>query len=743
MSLGVALRWRARIAPGVSGLSWIPRECPTPFHNRRNASTGPPEVFRRVQTSAVMIKETARRGNDDQEPVNRDAQHIYPSSYRRAAIRHFIKKKALDGNTTHDNVLIKPSIQYANKHEARRSARERVRSVAQQHVYSRRRELEDTPRPDWRMVLSLLSRNTSPVNSLFEFKVVVGKKYAHETIEILTGVDTNVRQIQERTKCVIRLDEMNRYDGTLVLSFSGSEESLRKALLEVVKSMGKLTAVRLMDPDSKKLFRDLWLSKSNELTPVKLVGEETQGGDSEFTVRSCAQDFLPEANVYHCYQLTQRADAIPRPSQWTQASLELYVASLVMGVIPPHLKHPLYKNGPDHKETVALMLVNIFKSDDTRMALSRNTLSLALSFIQRMSFTHRFYARAIFNEAQAHDVPMDTRVCNQFLKGCETAKDLDGFYSILKMMIRKRYYPDSASWLCFLRLVEDVDVKRRILRAMREKGLSRVQSTLVKVGGHMAPYDLEKALPQLQKMEEFISSQDKIYGPGWLDRETLNRVLEVLGRNGRLDFCEELLEIVRKSRRTNPDVVALNTLITHSRDLTGIISKMKLMQRRWTYIRPNEITYQLLFRIAWKKRSPNVLGVVWRYASFARLTSHKMRDRLTVFIHKETDLGRLSLLKSWEGAIVGEGALETLREMYGAKLDATALAKWYGAQALVYSPEVPFEEKLAEAMKLDREIHGRIREGQLMTAPESKSLTIRFPLEARKYDEDIRRLPTL
>jgi hypothetical protein len=742
MSLGVNSLWRARhCIRTVRGLSLIPGDFRgLPLGGRavflRYTSTETTERLGRVRAPKALAQ-----SDPNPETINA-TEVINPSrsSHTRSTLRRVIKQRSRLG--PNDSALVRPAAWYPDKHERKRSLRKHKMSAARQDLAAHARAAKDKPNTDWQSVLDFLSKLTPKFGTIFDFKVMVGRGVASEVRAVLSTADTNIWQIQQSTHCLIRLDDVDEEDGALHLTLSGSQHSVRSALIKLLNSVGQLTAIRAMDDESRNMLLAPRQHEKNALSRLRLLEKgETEPDDKSLTLRretAYSQSLLTPETKYMYYMLTRRADEILRPATWTKSSLENYVGSLVHGVIPPHLAGVLYKRGPDHEETVVSLLVEIFHSEHSRPALSTRALALAISYIQARNFKFRPAARAIFNQVETYNIAMDTRTSNLFLRGSSMTGDLVGFHAVLRLMARKGFYADSEAWLMLLKMVENADAKHTVLRRMKKKGLHRMQSTFIKAGRHMAPYELEKALPLLKEIDTFIDSQDKIYGTEWLDVVTVNRIVDILGRHGKHSMCHQLLYIIFESGRVTPDVVTLNTLISHVRGVDDTIAIVGSLQRRWHTIVLVEDTYDILFRIAWRNRSPNMLRVVWHYACFAQRTSSKMRTRLNALLHKDFDAGRRALLQDWETMIFGTRALTTLRGSLGRYLESRHIAKWYGTQALVWRPAASFVDKLAEAYEMDRSIHARIKNGETMTASTRASLTVKLQLEPRMSDPDLR-----
>ena len=673
------------------------------------------------------------------------------SAYRRAKLRRVIKRMATfrekTGSPPSNQALVLPKMQYPSKHETERSARKHRASADRQELFDFWRAAKEQPATPWQNILALLIKYTPQFGRLFDFKVVVGKTVAQKVLEMLTGSTAAATSVtQRRSGCIVRIEHVDHETEMVTLSLSGAEHSVRKAMSDILKAVGSLTAVRVMDPDSKEILLDLWAQKNNEPLSIKMSdGADGALDANSLTVQKGIASERRIPSSFRYYTLGHHPNKIKRPAQWTAAGLEAYIAALVYGVVPRHLVGKIYgknRGSPKHKETVASILLELFESEETQSLISTNALHLALAFLQKGGLSLRPAARAIFDQADIHKVPMDTQTCNLFLKGCATAGDLDGFHSTVKLMLRKGYHPDSRTWLELLHLVRDFKAKQDIVAKMERKGLARIQSTLVQVGSHMAPYKLHSYFRKPLGMERFILDQDHSHGREWLNTITLNNLLEVLGRNSRLDLCNDLLDYAAASGRVRPDTVSLNTMITHGRNIQTHIATIRSLRERWATVLPDEVTFDLLFQLAWSNRGPNQLRVIWRYAAFAMLISSHTMDKFDVLLKEDRNLSsRRALLKTWEDAIFGQDELRALRRKHGKRLSSFRIARRYAAQALLYEPSEAFASKLLEAYEMDRTVHAALKAGEIMTPTARNSFTVDIPMRPRVYESNILRLP--
>ncbi|KAH8670875.1 hypothetical protein BX600DRAFT_509610 [Xylariales sp. PMI_506] len=738
MSLGIQAAWRARAYTStVKGLSPISRDL------RHLASPLGTDCIRHASSASLEKASGSNTKPRRTEPATENVITSSRSALRRAILSRIIKQRGTfdaDSSTT-ASALVKVEATYPSKHAVTSSRRKNTKSLARQDLWAHARRVGDKPATDYRAVVDFLYKFTPPFGTIYDLKITIKREAATGVRELLPEYISSVQNLMLGSQCNIRFDQPNE-DGSLGINLSGSEHGVRRTLVELLKAVPKVKAVRVMDSDSRGMLLDLWQRSENKLAPIPLL-EAGQIAPPNSHVLTLHRDYSFRATGLvkaQNYTLYHRADRIPRPSVWTQTSMESYVASLVYGVIPPHLVNNLYKGGPDHQQTVVGLLVDLFQSEEARPALTTRTLAMALAYIQDKKLSFRPAARSIFNQSEIYNIPMDTKICNLLLKGSSRSGDLDGFFTVLKMMARKGYCPDSETWLLLLHLVEDVRAKGMILSRMEKLDLNRIQSTLVKVGRHMAPYKLDSMLRKAAfksglksgSIRAFVGDLDAVYSQDWLDVVTYNRMLDVLGRHGARELVSELLDMVQETRRIKPDIISLNSIITHNRSISEIIATLGNFQSHWPAAKLEEDTYHMLFRIAWKRRDPNMLRVIWRYACLALQSSSKMRHQLEGLLQKSREPCSKPLLQDWIDMILGEEALSALRSQHGHNVRVVQVAKWYGSQASRLQPECTFASKLAEAYEKDQIIHSELKGKKKIEDSLRQPLTVEIPLEPRK-----------
>ncbi|KAI0522009.1 hypothetical protein F5B22DRAFT_513516 [Xylaria bambusicola] len=740
MSLGVKSLWRAQSRLGVQALSLVPRVSrnlrPGSLIQPRcrlSYSTDSPSPMAELGTPMVRKVETGKKMEkgplQGEVGKGRSTSNPTAASPGRLFLRRKIKTQPLSSRV---KPMITPIIQYPTKHAMKRSLGKHVLSKKRQALHEYYLEVLDKPPNNWRSTLDFMIRHTPKVGEILDFKIKIGKSAAAQARATLSDLDTNLWQMQQRHNCNVHIESGFFEDEPLVLNLSGSSVSIRGFLLELVRNTGKISVVKVLDPTLDISSLTFWGDNSAEgQERIKLIGQgETTAEDELMTVYGTKNGFIEMAKQpkYKLYDLTTRADEIPRPAAWTRFSFEQYVAKLVLGRVPAHLHRSLYPLGSDHQSTVVHLLTKVFSSEDSRAAMSVTALKMALQFIHSRGPVFRPAARTISIQAEQQHLSLDAEVYHTFLVSASRRGDLQGFNSVMRAMHRKGHYVRAQTWIAFLQMIKEPQIKRYIMKKMTGRGLGSLQPVLAEMGRQEVVLELEYSANTELSIQRMVDAQDSKYGPSWLNAITLNRIIDILGGRENLEACHELLALISRDRRVQADQCTLNTMMAHTLSIPGKIALLS----RLPGVRPDDTTYHKLFQPAWKQRLPNMLRVIWRYAVFSGRANSKMRHRLSVLMQHQLEWSKQrAFLKECEGIIFGR------RELAACGIETGDDAGGKGIRRLVdlyiedaggQLPLVPLGTKLQEAYEMDMKIHKLKREGTDLSASVQDSLTVEIPL---------------
>lgn len=661
--------------------------------------------------------------------------------------------------------LVKPPARYG-RHGTIRALRKHVASANRQHLHDLFIQAYEKPDNDWASTLFFMLQHTPKADQMFSLKVVIGRGASHEARRVLSSLDNNINQIERRHQSVIKFEESFPDTETLVINISGTETAAHDSLRDIINMSGRVTAVKVKEDDLMKKLSDIW-KDHDPGQPLSLDDDDGDlaASDTTMTVQSghaSHSGALTPPSRYKHYLLSERADNIPLPAEWTKVSFDKYVASLVYGKLPTFLAPKLYGKGRSHQQIVVSLLVKIFQSEDTRSAVSVSALKMALAYIHEKGAMFRPAARRIFTRAEELGLPLDAETFGLFLAGASRTGDLNNFNSILKIMVRKRFHVQSHAWNAFLEMTQHAKAKRIIIDKLEKRGLHRIPALSVGMARQVALLGLERSLRDktFENIGQFVETYD-MYGAGgkdWLNATTLNKLMDILGQHGRLDACHALLDYIYSTGRSattpeapgcGPDQYTLNTLLTHSRRLPDHAKLLWSMRGRWPWIKPDANTFNLLFAIAWTSRHPNTLRVLWHYALHQRWLTSKMRYRMSTLLRDEDRRNmsnRRFLLKAWDDVILGRTELreEPMEEdrksptpsPQSGPLAISSLEERLLAQANGKKPSLHFATKLAEAYRLDLEIHRLIKAGMVLTPALREKLAVDLPLREVPEEAD-------
>ncbi|KAI1178658.1 hypothetical protein F4777DRAFT_81637 [Nemania sp. FL0916] len=640
----------------------------------------------------------------------------------------------------HAKALIEPLIKHKDPELARRSLRKHELSARRQVVHDYMREQLDKPVVGWRTTLDFMLRHTPKFDHALEFKVRIGSSAVAQPGTSPSDREDKIRAmclLGRQHHCRVTVDEWPRDDGPLVLALSGTAVSVRESLLDIIGAVGRVAAVRVLDPDLRSS-----LHTARRQPPIRLLFDGEAAPEKEtVTVYSHAADLAgvdrpPLRPAIGQHPLTTRADQIPRPAVWTTTSFEEYVAELVLARVPTHLHRHLYPSGsPDHQTTVVHIVTSLFKTEELHPIVSIRALKMALRFMLERGPMFRSNALALAHLAETHHLPLDAEVFRLFLVSASRVGDLQTFTSVLRSMVRRGYYVGAETWATFLVMIKGPEAKYQIMDRMRSRGLHRIQLILDELGRQTAVLDIQTGKVKGTDVERLIQAHDKTYGASWLEISTFNKMLGAYGSRGNLEACHNLLKLADDSRRVRPDHYTLNIMITHSPSTPEKIA----MLSRWPRLSPDALTYQMLFSEAWKHRFPNMLRMLWRYSAFCGMTNARMRRSLTTLMGTEfRGIESRVFLKPWEDVIMGRDELAAVRQLVAdgspgtGRPGAIQLAEKYVKDAGDLRPAVKLGTKLQEAYEMDVKIHGMLDKGVEFSAAMREQHMVDIPLVAPK-----------
>ncbi|KAJ4422496.1 hypothetical protein N0V82_002830 [Gnomoniopsis sp. IMI 355080] len=610
-----------------------------------------------------------------------------------------------------------PSIRnFDSSKQRRRNIRAHHEAVTAQVYHERNRVNVDARPVDWRMVLEVMARSTSKCSLEYiedGIKINVDKSVLGR---VLTSAgDDALGVIRRRTGATIKV---SRDESTLLLS--GTRQAINRAT-EVFRSMaGTISVTRQFRP------RDPRESDIEEM-----------GNEEEFFTPPLSRD---EGAYVKKRRHTQHAYLTPMPLEWTAKTLKDYVVSLVDTYIDPALHAPTYQSTPgavlvDHERAVARRVTRLFLHLPSEAGISYSGIKMAMSYMTEKGDKYLPYVRGLFALMEQRGIRMDTDVFNILLRAPLKTQNLRKFRNTLRNMIKRGFAPNFDTWILFLRMFESVNVKYCILQAMNAKNMIGTPENIQRIANEMALYDANYAAVQGKDLATFLQEQEDRYGPDWLTRDAGNKVLHVLGEYRRYEDAFKLLDLMieryhaipsnhtHERLATRPDATSFATIINHARlerKVPLAVNVLRKMNTRKALRQPSLTILHLLFDLAWKKRLRATIVVIWWYASLARLTSYRMRRRVTALLsgdlgppgHQEItaevyhQLGGETLARELVG---GPEALEQIKvfcrqtwgENYPRKRLASLAAKVLSVTFEGYGPAVELGEVLSQSILVD------------------------------------------
>ncbi|KAI9813224.1 MAG: hypothetical protein M1827_004166 [Pycnora praestabilis] len=319
-----------------------------------------------------------------------------------------------------------------------------------------------------------------------------------------------------------------------------------------------------------------------------------------------------------------RADKIPRPEIWTVKGFADYVDDLC-GSHVSRLRHrQLYPAGETHVRLIRRIIRKLFLETYYEDFVSIRAFNAALTFLYKHMMVPT--ARMLFVKMESLKLEMVPETFNIMLRGAAGSKDLVNFTFVLRLMIKRGFRPNGGTWAALLMALESKEVQWHILEHMEAMNLLHDRGTMKDIVALIIPGNFLIHLGAGKDVQAYISGLDTRFGRAWLSVSAANSMLSALGQRGFLTQALVLLDVMC-SRDILPNVVSLNALLTLCLDdkMEGMAFQLVQWFDDQHGIEPDEDTYDILFKLAWRSRSYNVCRTVWWYACLDGAASFKMQ----------------------------------------------------------------------------------------------------------------------
>jgi hypothetical protein len=466
--------------------------------------------------------------------------------------------------------------------------------------------------PDWRTILRELDLHTPARSATWHQNALRLKIPTKAVGELLFHPDNNIWKIKDRTGCHIDLTENWDMDeeGHRALVLSGPVTCIAKAAAEITQITPKARSDGYAGDRYSKGF-------GTEASPREPLSENKQGVKTRYVA----------AEYRKLLASPIRADKLPMPATWNQASFEFYVARLTSMKIPNHLHRFLYPSGQNHVNAVVEILRKIFIDPDTRGAISTAAFNDALVFLVKHNQMED--VRVLFVHMQMQQLRMDTETFNIMLRGAAKTRDLHNFHFLLSLLLKRGQVPDVRTWVAFIMAVDNFQIKLHILTRMKAKELLNDHSTIKNVCENLVADEINWSLDEEKSTSQFFLHMSERYGADWLTVSSGNRIINALAARGLISKCWDFIEFMH-SKDVKSNLTTINTILFHCKEQRNhegsveIISRISELQN----FVPDEKTYERLFIMAWDSGLYNVARVVWRYACLDAATTSSMRARV-------------------------------------------------------------------------------------------------------------------
>ncbi|GAB7349980.1 hypothetical protein MBLNU459_g0666t1 [Dothideomycetes sp. NU459] len=325
-------------------------------------------------------------------------------------------------------------------------------------------------------------------------------------------------------------------------------------------------------------------------------------------------------------QATSKPSIENLPRRWTTITFANHIDDLVNRSMPRMLQRRIYglqprpsPNQESHIDAVAVTILDLFLAPTMMPVISPYSCASAFRFLLK----HRKLPelRRILELLDNHDFVFSTGMFNPCLQAARDAGDLHNFHFVLRLMVDRHVRPDWESWSALVALVNQVSRRdaRVVLKGMRKKGLLVAAPAKMDVAAAFVKEDFTDWVERGGSTASFVETYGKHFdGPDWLNENVANRMLGVRAQRGQFGDAFSILDLLI-TRGKRPNTVSLNILLSAAVAQRNPRAALESVNRlvgdeSSAGVRPDKITFDRLFRLAWRRGEYNMLRVAWRYA---------------------------------------------------------------------------------------------------------------------------------
>lgn len=464
---------------------------------------------------------------------------------------------------------------------------------------SRNRMLYDDPEKEWRAILGFLEKYT-PVPRLQE-------DYERASIMIPEDIllrmmhdnGQNIWDVATEHNCHVMLSNPNQsVDGKRPLIIEGPKLSVLKATSRIEHLAHRLLGERLLE-------------------------HPTTGPES---MKLCVTDICRRVYTLSRSNSPRLVDTITIPEVWTRESFARCVHEICSTRISRPVGEALHQSTGRQRQMVGRALIQLFSDTELVDFMSTHAFNEALQYLQQHN--QMAATRDLFYLMYNSSLSMNAKTLNILLAPPAREHNLTLFRYLLQRMIERGVDPTADSWVLFIMITPLHEDKMFLASSMKRRGLLVHPRTVKAVVAQLISTQFGQWLDSGKDQLEFLSSMDGVWGTEWASTSAANRMLYELTRRSLKVETEVMWESLSR-RGVVLDTVSLNTILTLCADDSNpSMAVHTVWLAHLKKISPDETTYIILLKLAWRCRLYNFSRVTWRYACMTGHAGRRLQERV-------------------------------------------------------------------------------------------------------------------
>ncbi|KAL1961256.1 hypothetical protein VTO42DRAFT_3202 [Malbranchea cinnamomea] len=330
-------------------------------------------------------------------------------------------------------------------------------------------------------------------------------------------------------------------------------------------------------------------------------------------------------------KVQRRPVDVPRPSEWNVKTLANYIDDLVRCELPESKMRLYYDDESAFYEETADIILNLLSDPGVHKFVSSKVVRTVISF-----FVHHQNLTSLNRLLPMFDGLMTTRAFNELLRAASRRSDLFLFMNYISLMMHAGVVPNGWEWVHFLKGIQSSKIRSYMLLHLKQLGVLQPPHILKAAVASSLQDSFAFHVSTGKDVFAYLEGLERVFG-NWISSQAINNLILEAGWMRSPEAMAAILEYCRRKDIPLDNmslIYGLLYFVDTKRFKAGIEFFLDMVQTR--RVRRTDVSMQLLFVLAWKRRAYNVTRLIWRYCCLEGSVSEAMQEMVSRSLIRNT-----------------------------------------------------------------------------------------------------------